>query len=68
MSERRLTMLTIAAFALGVALMIPFEATATRILGVVSLFAFIVLGVFAVARPERLGAPPAEGAEDKRPQ
>jgi hypothetical protein len=54
MSERTLTLAAIAAFVLGVALMIPFEATATRILGVLSLFAFIVLGVFAIARPEHL--------------
>jgi hypothetical protein len=54
-TERRLTLAAIAAFTVGVALMIPFEATATRILGVVALFAFIVIGVFAIARPERLG-------------
>jgi hypothetical protein len=58
MSERRLTLAAVAAFVLGVALMIPFEATVTRILGVLCLFAFIVLGVFAIARPERLGEPP----------
>lgn len=56
MSERRLTVAAIAAFVLGVALMIPFEATITRILGVLCLFAFIVIGVFAIATPDRLGA------------
>jgi hypothetical protein len=55
MTERRLTLAAIAAFVAGVALMIPFEATITRILGVAALFAFIVLGVFAIASPERLG-------------
>lgn len=58
MSERRLTFAAVAAFVLAVALMIPFEATVTRIAGVFCLFAFIVLGVFAIATPERLGDPP----------
>ena len=57
MSERRLTVAAVAAFVLGVALMIPFEAMTTRILGVLCLFAFIVIGVFAIADPDRLGAP-----------
>ena len=52
--ERRLTIAAVAAFVAGVALMIPFEATITRILGVLCLFAFVVLGVFAIAQPERL--------------
>lgn len=59
--ERRLTAAAITAFVLGVALMIPFEATITRIVGVVFCFAFIVLGVFAIANPERL----AESAEPR---
>ena len=46
--------LPIACFVVGVALMIPFEATITRILGVAALFAFIVSGVFAIADPEDL--------------
>ena len=60
MSERRLTFAAVAAFVLGVALMIPFEATVTRIAGVLCLFAFIVIGVFAIATPERLGDPPED--------
>lgn len=52
--ERRLTIAAVAAFVAGTALMIPFEATITRILGVLCLFAFVVLGVFAIAQPERL--------------
>jgi hypothetical protein len=59
-SERRLIALTVAAFVAGVALMIPFEATLTRIGGVLCLFAFIVIGVFAIATPERLGDPPED--------
>jgi hypothetical protein len=38
----------------GVALMIPFEATITRILGVLLLFAFIVGGLFLIAAPRFL--------------
>jgi len=42
-------------FLLGVGLMIPFELTATRILGVACLFAAIVCGVALVASPGFLG-------------
>jgi hypothetical protein len=38
----------------GVALMIPFDATVTRVLGIALMFAFIVVGVFAIANPEFL--------------
>ena len=50
----RLPVLALAAFVLGVALMIPFEYTITRILGVALLFGAIVTGVFAIANPELL--------------
>ena len=60
MGESRLLAAAIAAFVAGVLLMIPFDATVTRIAGLACLFAFIVLGVFAIARPERLGPPPEE--------
>ena len=43
-------------FVIGVVTMIPFEYTATRIIGVTALFAFIVTGLFAIARPDFLGA------------
>jgi uncharacterized membrane protein YoaK (UPF0700 family) len=46
----------IACFVVGVVLMVGFEATVTRILGVVLLFAFIVSGVFVVADPAFLAA------------
>jgi hypothetical protein len=42
---------TLGSFALGVPLMIIFEATLTRILGVLLLFAFITCGVFLIADP-----------------
>ena len=57
----RLPLLALASFALGVALMIPFEATITRVLGVAALFGAIVAGVFAIASPELL-------AEDEEKQ
>jgi hypothetical protein len=41
---------------LGVGLMIPFEATITRVLGVSFLFGFITGGVFLIANPSFLSA------------
>ena len=41
-----------ATFLLGVVLMLVFDATLTRIAGVVLLLAGIGLGVFAIATPE----------------
>ena len=62
--ERPLTIAAIAVFVVALVLMIPFEDTLTRILGVLALFAFVVLGVFAIATPERL-AEPGDGAPDR---
>jgi hypothetical protein len=45
----------LACLALGILLMLPFDHTVTRILGVAALVAFVVTGVFALASPERLG-------------
>jgi hypothetical protein len=44
----------------GVLLMVPFESTITRILGVAALIAFVVCGVFAIATPEYLSRPDEE--------
>ena len=44
----------LAFLALGVVLMVPFDHTITRILGVAALVAFVVTGVFALAGSERL--------------
>jgi hypothetical protein len=41
-------------FVVGVVLMVPFEATITRVLGVAALIAFVACGVFAIATPEFL--------------
>jgi hypothetical protein len=47
--------LVIACFVVGVVLMVAFEHTVTRLLGVAALFAFIVGGVFVIADPAVLG-------------
>jgi uncharacterized membrane protein YkgB len=41
--------------AVGLVLMIGFEAVLTRIVGVLALFTFIVTGVFLIADPDFLG-------------
>ena len=48
------TRLAIACFVLGVILMVGFEHTITRILGLAGLFGFIALGVWAIADPDVL--------------
>ena len=52
---RRLTALALVALLAGLVLMLGFEATLTRIAGVLALLAFIALGVFAIATPDFLG-------------
>ena len=49
--RKRAGLLVAIAFLLGVGLMIPFQATITRVLGVAFLFAFIVGGAFLIAEP-----------------
>jgi preprotein translocase subunit SecD len=48
--------LMLASLAVGLVLMIGFEAVLTRIVGVLALFAFIVIGVFLIADPAFLDA------------
>lgn len=50
----RLPVVAFGLFVLGVALMIPFEFTITRVLGVLAMFAAVVAGVFAIATPDFL--------------
>ena len=50
----RLETAAIACFVLGAGLLFPFKATLTILLGVLLLFASIVLGVFVLASPDRL--------------
>jgi hypothetical protein len=52
--RRILSIICIACFVLGVGLMVPFEATITRLLGMAFLVAFVVTGVFVLADPRRL--------------
>jgi hypothetical protein len=59
---KRLPVIALGCFVLGVCLMVPFELTITRILGVGLLVAAIVTGVFAIASPELLSA---VGEEDE---
>jgi hypothetical protein len=54
MSRGRTRVVLPALLACGLALMLPFEATLTRVLGIAFLFAFIVAGAFAIASPEFL--------------
>jgi hypothetical protein len=49
------TRLAIACLVVGVILMIAFEATVTRVLGVAGLFGFVGFGVWAIADPDVLG-------------
>ena len=58
--RRRLTVAMLASLALGLVLMLGFEAPLARIVGVPALFAFIVAGVFLIANPAFL-------AEDEQP-
>ncbi len=52
--------LPLALAAVGLVLMIGFEHPLTRVLGVLALFAFIVLGVFRIADPAFLAEEPEE--------
>jgi hypothetical protein len=45
----------VASLVVGVLLMVPFESTVTRLLGLLCLFGFIVGGVFLIADPAFLG-------------
>jgi hypothetical protein len=49
-----LSLLVPVCLVLGLGLMIPFEATVTRMLGMALLFAFIVGGLFLIADPRFL--------------
>jgi hypothetical protein len=56
MSKGRKLLLVVAAFVVGVGLMVPFDATITRVLGMGFLLAFIVGGVYVIADPRFLSA------------
>jgi hypothetical protein len=52
--SRPLIAATLASFILGAGLLFAFEKAVTLAVGIMLLFAFIVLGVFAIASPEYL--------------
>jgi hypothetical protein len=52
---RRWLAAMLACLAAGLVLNLGFETTITRVLGLLLLFAFIVIGVFLIADPEFLG-------------
>lgn len=52
--KRSLSYLVIGSLIAGLGLMIPFEATITRVLGIGLLFGFIVGALFLVAEPRFL--------------
>ena len=54
--RRPLLVLMFACLGVGMLLMLAFEHWTTRLVGVVSLFAFIVSGVFLIADPAFLAA------------
>jgi hypothetical protein len=53
--RRPLTAFMLACAVVGVPVMILFESAPTRIIGVLSLFGFIISGVFLIADPSALG-------------
>ena len=55
----------LAAAVVGVVLMVAFDSTLTRVLGLLCLFGFIVGGVFLIADPDLLGRE-EEGMPDDR--
>ena len=61
MKRSPLAVATVVALVAGLALMIPFESSLARALGVACLFAFIVCGVFLIASPEYLAREDAGG-------
>lgn len=56
----RLALCAIVAFLAGVGLMVPFEATLTRIGGIVALATFVACGLAAIAEPGFLAADAGE--------
>jgi hypothetical protein len=51
----KLAYLCVVLFVLGVGLLVPFDASLPRTLGVLCLLSFIAVGIFVLARPDNLG-------------
>jgi hypothetical protein len=56
MSNRAWLVVMLGSLAAGLVLMVGFERALTRALGLLALFAFIVIGVFLIADPAFLAA------------
>lgn len=52
--NRRLLLATVVAGILGAGLMLPFEYTVTRLLGVISFTVFVICGILLIADPRFL--------------
>lgn len=65
MRRSPLLVATIACLIAGLALMIPFEGTITRVLGIACLLAFIACGVFLIADPAWLAVDDDEADGDR---
>lgn len=63
MSRRLLGWLVPLSLLAGIALMLPFDSTATRVLGVACLLAFVVGGLFLIADPSFLAAEDEEDGD-----
>ncbi len=67
MSPRAPRLLVVVSAVGGLVLMIGFDRPLTRVLGVLSLLAFIVAGLFLVATPEFLGATEPDAEPSRLP-
>jgi NADH:ubiquinone oxidoreductase subunit 6 (subunit J) len=56
MSKRALLGVMLACLVVGMGLMLVFESALSRVVGLLALFAFIVIGVFLIADPEFLAS------------
>ena len=56
MSKQALMAVMLGCLAVGMVVMLVFDSAIARVVGVLALFAFIVMGVFLIADPEFLAA------------
>jgi hypothetical protein len=66
-ASRRRAVLPLTLLVIGVVAMVPFEYTATRVIGVLALAGFVVSGVFAIADPRWLGSATDDAPPRGRP-
>jgi hypothetical protein len=58
---------TLVLFILTLALMLPFEYTITRLLGVICMVGFVVVGAFWIASPEHIEQTDEDDAQPPAP-